>query len=112
MFASFRSHVLLPQTGDGLVVIQSGLTETGTAGGKKRQRGEDRPVVFMCFMEQGIQRKMSAASLSHIFLFSLSLWLMERQSPPHSSARPTTTCVAWRGRELSVINLTTSLTAH
>lgn len=37
-FASFRSHVLLPQTGDGgLVVIQSGWKEKGTAGGKKRQ---------------------------------------------------------------------------
>lgn len=32
-FASFRSHVLLPQTGDGgLVVIGSGRTETGPAG--------------------------------------------------------------------------------
>lgn len=37
---------------------------------------------------------------------------MERQSSPHSSARLTTTCVAWRGRELSVINLATSFTAH
>lgn len=32
--ASFRSHVLLPQTGDrGLVVIRCGQTEVGTAGG-------------------------------------------------------------------------------
>lgn len=52
IFAFFRSHVLLPQTGDGgLVVIQSGRTETGTAGGKKGQQREDHPVAFTCFVE-------------------------------------------------------------
>ena len=46
-FASFRSHVLLPQTGDsGLLVIQSEGTETGTAEDKRRQRREEHPVVF------------------------------------------------------------------
>lgn len=86
-------------------------TDRGGYGRRRRkQPSDDRPVVFM----RGTEEDKCCQLRLYIYLLSVSLFtlLMERQSPPHSSARLTTTCVAWRGRELGIINLTTSLTAH
>lgn len=96
--ASSRSHVLLPQTG----VVTDG------DGQQAERHGAVKGAQW--FVEG---RKMTATAAPHIHFCSPLLSLADgEQEPPHSLARLTTTCVAWRGRELGVINLSTSLTAH
>lgn len=96
--ASFRSHVLLPQTG----VVTDG------DGQQAERHGAAKSAQW--FFEE---RKTSVTAAPHIHFCSPLLSLADgEQEPPHSLARLTTTCVAWRGSELGVINLSTSLTAH
>lgn len=88
--------------------------------GRRSKRDGERKTIqwFLCasWNEGGWRARMEEDECCQLKPYisppSLSLWLMESESPPHSSAWLTTTCVAWRGRELIVINLTTSLTAH
>lgn len=102
--ASFRSHVLLPQTG---VVTDEDGQQAERCGAAKSAQWVD---FFFSFLKGG---ETSATAAPHIHLCSPSLSGADgEREPPHSLARLTTTCVAWRARELGVINLSTSLTAH
>lgn len=89
-------------------------TDRDGYGRRQKETARGRPSSgFYVLCETGRTEEDECCQLQpYISVLAPSLRLMERQSPPHSSVRLTTTCVAWRGRELSVINLTTSLTAH
>lgn len=101
--------MLLPQTGDSvLLVIGSEWTETGTTGDKKRRRGDRHPGVFMHSVGAGGDEGLPAPAT--YFRGSSRADGEAEPSARLGSADNSMCCL--EGRELGVINLTTSLTAH
>lgn len=96
--------MLLPQTG---VVTDGDRQQAG-------RRSKSKSAQW--FLKRGARGRQVLRQLhKHVSALPLSLSLSPADGegePPHSLAGLTTTCVAWRGRELSIINLSTSLTAH